>query len=178
LKSKLPDYMVPSVFVRLEALPLTASGKIDRKALLSMPEVHAGSQYVAPRNNVEEQLCAIWQDVLGLKRVGVEDNFFELGGHSLLATRVISRVQEIFPVQLRLRVIFQTPTVCRLAQEIENAMKAEAVASGAEIKPSRRHPAPIAARKTFQLEQALTSMESLSEEEVQTLLDAQIHKIQ
>jgi len=173
LKSKLPEYMVPSIFVQLESLPLTANGKIDRKALLSMPEAHASAQYVAPRNVVEEQLCAIWVDVLGVKQVGVEDNFFELGGHSLLATRVISRVQQIFPVKLRLRVIFQTPTVCRLAQEVENAMKSGAIHSGPEIKPSRRYATPIVTRKTSQLEQALANVENLSEEEVQALLDAE-----
>ena len=89
LRTKLPDYMVPAVFVRLEALPLTPSDKIDRRALPLpddlRPQLETG--YVAPRNPIEEQLASIWCKVLGVERVGIHDNFFDLGGHSLLAVR-------------------------------------------------------------------------------------------
>jgi AMP-binding enzyme C-terminal domain/Phosphopantetheine attachment site/AMP-binding enzyme len=176
-KSKLPEYMVPSLFVMLEALPLTASGKVDRQALPSVPGAQASAQYVAPGNSVEERLCAIWEDVLGLKRVGVEDNFFELGGHSLLATQVMSRAQEIFPAKLRMRAIFETPTVSGLGRQIENAMKAEAD-SCRELRTAPIHVTPIAERKNIQLEQALVELEDLSEEDVQALLETENQNVE
>jgi amino acid adenylation domain-containing protein len=121
LKDGLPDYMVPSAFVMLDTLPLTPNGKLDRLALpapdLSRPELD--TNFVAPRNAVEEQLAEIWEEVLGLERVGIHDDFFELGGHSLLATRVLSRVRGVFQVELPLRILFEEPTVAGLAGRIE-----------------------------------------------------------
>jgi acyl carrier protein/NRPS condensation-like uncharacterized protein len=118
--------MVPSAFVFLEALPLTPNGKLDRRSLPA-PDRHLerDGQYVPPRNPVEEQLCAIWQEVLRLDRVGVHDNFFELGGHSLLATQVVSRIRSTFAVELPLRVLFEFPTVAELALRVEGAPSAE-----------------------------------------------------
>jgi amino acid adenylation domain-containing protein len=121
LKDKLPDYMVPSAFVVLETLPLTPNGKLDRLALpapsLSRPELD--THFVAPRTPAEEQLVGIWEEVLGLERVGIHDDFFELGGHSLLATRVVSRVRGALRAELPLRYLFETPTVAGLAERIE-----------------------------------------------------------
>jgi amino acid adenylation domain-containing protein len=96
LKTKLPEYMIPSAFVMLEALPLTPNGKVDRRSLPAPDTVRPELEkpFVAPRTEVEERLAAIWSDVLGLEQIGVRDNFFELGGHSLLATQVVSRVRE------------------------------------------------------------------------------------
>jgi len=120
LKGKLPEYMVPSAFVMLEALPLTSSGKLDRRAL-PKPEQPGkeGPRYVAPRNGEEEILCGIFAEVLGLEQVGVEDNFFELGGHSLLATQVISRVRNVFQVELSLQAMLEAPTVAGFSLRIE-----------------------------------------------------------
>ena len=120
LKRSLPEYMVPSAYVVLEALPLTANGKIDRRALPA-PEGDAvvRGEYVAPRTPTEEVLAAIWAEVLKLERVGIEDNFFELGGHSLLGTRVIARMREAFAVELPLRALFEAPTLCELAGRVE-----------------------------------------------------------
>jgi acyl-CoA synthetase (AMP-forming)/AMP-acid ligase II/acyl carrier protein len=121
LKERLPEYMIPSVFIFLTELPLTPNGKVNRKALpepeRSGGEVGAG--YVAARTPVEEVLCGMWEQVLRVERVGVHDNFFELGGHSLLATQVISQVREAFGVELPLRRLFETPTVATLAAEVE-----------------------------------------------------------
>src|SRR5215218_7948552 len=121
LKDKLPDYMVPSAFVVLNTLPLTPNGKLDRLSLpapdLARPEL--GTNYVSPRNALEEQLVGIWEEVLGLERVGIHDDFFELGGHSLLATRVVSRVRGALRVELPLRYLFETPTIAGLAERIE-----------------------------------------------------------
>jgi amino acid adenylation domain-containing protein len=121
LKMKLPDYMVPSTFVMLDALPLTPNGKLDRLALpapsLARPELD--TNFVAPRNALEEQLVEIFEEVLGLERVGIHDDFFELGGHSLLATRVVSRVRGALRAELPLRYLFETPTVAGLAERVE-----------------------------------------------------------
>ena len=123
LKQKLPEYMVPSAFVVLEALPLTPNGKVDRRALLALEVQHLkpGEDFVAPRDPLEEQLAEIWEEMLGVAQVGVHDNFFELGGHSLLATRVLSRVREVFGVELPLRSLFEEPTVAGLSGRIEAA---------------------------------------------------------
>jgi amino acid adenylation domain-containing protein len=120
LKEQLPDYMVPSAFVVLEAMPLTAHGKIDRRALPA-PGPSGGGGYVEPRTAAEEVLAGIWAEVLGAARVGVRDDFFALGGHSLLATQVTSRVHQVFGVEVALRSLFEHPTVEGLAAEVERA---------------------------------------------------------
>ncbi|HEX2523937.1 MAG TPA: phosphopantetheine-binding protein, partial [Terriglobia bacterium] len=118
---KVPKYMVPSAFVVMEKLPLTANGKVDRKALPQPEQERAmemGEEYVGPRNEVEKKLAGIWCEVLGVERVGIHDNFFELGGHSLLATQVVSRVREVFGVELPLRNLFETPTIASLVEAL------------------------------------------------------------
>ncbi len=121
LQERLPGYMVPAALVFLEALPLTPSGKIDRRALPApeggRPESGEGS--VSPRTPVEELLVAIWADLLGRERVGVHDNFFDLGGHSLLATQLVSRIRKAFGAEVPLRRLFEVPTAAGLAREIE-----------------------------------------------------------
>ncbi|MBC1238391.1 non-ribosomal peptide synthetase [Nostoc sp. 2RC] len=121
LRDKLPEYMMPKVFVMLEALPLTPNGKIDRKALLIADQnpYDDDTIYVAPRTLTEEKLTAIWADLLVRTKVGINDNFFELGGHSLLLTQMIFRVRETFQVELPLRSLFEMPTVAALAESIE-----------------------------------------------------------
>ena len=124
LKEKLPEYMIPNAFVFLDSLPLTASGKVDRRALpapdRSRPELVEA--YLAPRNQTEELLTKIWTEVLKLERIGIHDNFFDLGGHSLLATRVVSRIREIFRIDLALRALFEMPTVASLSKHIETIL--------------------------------------------------------
>jgi non-ribosomal peptide synthetase component F len=120
LKEKLPEYMVPSAFVLLEALPLSPNGKVDRKTLPAPGSVGLPSDvsHVPPQGSVEETVARIWAEVLGVERVGVRDNFFDLGGHSLLATQVLSRLRQAFPVDLPLRFLFEEPTVANLARAI------------------------------------------------------------
>jgi amino acid adenylation domain-containing protein len=120
LQARLPEYMAPSWFVVLDALPLTANGKVDRRALPAPEGRSEIGHYVAPRTPVEEALCTIWCEVLKVDPVGVNDNFFALGGHSLLATRVIARVRDVFAVELALRVLFEAPTVRALAERIDS----------------------------------------------------------
>ena len=126
LQEQLPDYMVPSRFVMLAQMPLTPNGKLNRKALPapdhSRPDF--GGDSVAPRTPVEEVLTGIWCEVLRLDEVGVDDGFFDLGGHSLLAVQVISRMSESFGVDLELRMLFEHPTVRRMATVVEEARKA------------------------------------------------------
>ncbi|RKH23190.1 amino acid adenylation domain-containing protein, partial [Corallococcus sp. CA031C] len=143
LKDAVPEYMVPSAFVVLPALPLTANGKVDRKALPEPREagVEVSGTYVAPRTPTEEVLAGDWAQVLGVGRVGTRDNFFELGGHSLLATQAISRIRSSLGVQLPLRALFEAPTVAELA------LKVDAAALGAKAPPllpvARTGPLPL-----------------------------------
>jgi hypothetical protein len=117
LKEKLPAPMIPSFFVVLERFPLTANGKIDRQALPApdMGRLDLAGDYIAPRNPVEEVMAGLWEELLGLDRVGIRDNFFELGGHSLLATQLVSRLRQTFQLEFPLRHIFESPTIEGLA---------------------------------------------------------------
>jgi amino acid adenylation domain-containing protein/thioester reductase-like protein len=121
LGRRLPSYMIPTTFTALEALPLTPSGKLDRKAL---PEAarQAGAAFVAPRTPTEEAVAAIWADTFGLERVGVEDNFFELGGHSMLVAQLIARLNATFGVHLPMAVLFEISTIAGLAEKIDKAL--------------------------------------------------------
>ena len=126
LRSLLPAHMIPSLFIELEALPLTANGKIDRRALRVAADSRASkveltSEYLAPRDATEQTLAHIWSEILYVKDVGVHDNFFELGGHSLLATQLVSRVQSLFRVTLPLLEVFARPTIAGLAEAIIKA---------------------------------------------------------
>ena len=127
LGDRLPDYMVPSAFVALERLPLSSSGKVDRRALpepdWSRPELEA--EYVAPRTDSEEALAEIVRELLGIDRVGIYDSFFDLGGHSLLATQFLARIRELFEVEVPLRAVFERPTVASLAVTVEELILAE-----------------------------------------------------
>ncbi|MDR7123167.1 amino acid adenylation domain-containing protein, partial [Rheinheimera soli] len=119
LSSQLPEYMIPAAFMLLDELPLTVNGKLDRKAL-PLPDL-SGQQriYVAPNTSTEEAICAVWQNLLGLERVGIYDNFFELGGHSLLVMQVIARLQDI-GIVMDVRQLFTAPIVADLAVLIDN----------------------------------------------------------
>ncbi|MBD1942368.1 AMP-binding protein, partial [Coleofasciculus sp. FACHB-712] len=143
VKAKLPEYMMPSAFVILKTLPLTANGKVDRKKLPVPEQIRpelAGT-FVAPRTNVEEILAGIWAEAIGIEQVGIYDNFFELGGHSLLATQVISRLRDAFNVELPLRQFFDFPTVAdlavaiaqKLAEQTDEEMMAQMLAELEEI---------------------------------------------
>jgi acyl-coenzyme A synthetase/AMP-(fatty) acid ligase/acyl carrier protein len=113
LLQRLPDYMVPTVLVTLDAFPLTPSGKVDRRAL-PIPEtdwLERRTAFVAPRTVMEEKLAGLWREVLRVERVGIHDSFFELGGHSLLAMQLVSRINREFAVEFPLRSVFEAPTI-------------------------------------------------------------------
>jgi acyl carrier protein len=128
IRARLPEHMVPSTFVRLDALPLTPSGKVDRLALPAPDRVRPdlNGTFVAPRTPVEEVLAGIWTQVLGVKQVGIHDDFFELGGHSLLATQVMSRLRNAFHVELPVRSLFEAPTVAGLALTVSQRQAEQA----------------------------------------------------
>jgi acyl carrier protein len=142
--------MVPSAYVILDQLPRIANGKLDRKALPKPEDKYDTSNYVAPRTPVENIVAGIWREVLGRERVGSHDNFFELGGHSLLATQVIARIIAAFGIELPLRVMFEAPTVAGLAMHIEKA--------------------------TLAMEDMLSRLEALSDEEAKSMLSLETNE--
>jgi non-ribosomal peptide synthetase component F len=127
LKTRVPDYMIPAVFVMMDKLPLTPNGKVDHAALPIPDETAFSStkEFIAPRTPVEETLAQIWREILGVAQVGIHDNFFELGGHSLLATQVVSRIRKTLKVELPLRSIFDSPTIAELAASVESMSRTE-----------------------------------------------------
>lgn len=130
VKDRLPDYMVPRTFIVLSSLPLTANGKVDRRALPvpSLSRDHTVT-YIAPQTDSEALLANLWAEILGVEQVGLEDNFFGLGGHSLLATQLVSRIRDIFAVEMPVRSLFEAPTVASLHQKIELARHQNATIS-------------------------------------------------
>ncbi|HYP22808.1 MAG TPA: amino acid adenylation domain-containing protein, partial [Actinomycetota bacterium] len=140
VSERVPFYMVPSEYVELDALPLNANGKVDRRALPAPdPSRHsAGEERVAPRNETESKLASIWEELLSKRPVGVHDGFFELGGHSLLATQLVSRIRDAFYVELELRAVFEEPTIARLAPRVDAAPRADSPGIP-ELKALPRH---------------------------------------
>ncbi len=138
LRAVLPEYMVPSFFVFLEAFPLTANKKIDVRAL-PQPELSshpAGQPYAGPRNAMEVQLTALWQQVLGMQEIGIHDNFFDLGGHSLKAAQLFYQLELVFGKQLPLATLFQAPTIAALASVLTKASWVPPWQSLVAIQPS------------------------------------------
>jgi len=161
LAQTLPTYMIPTAFVTLKSLPLTATGKIDRRSLpdpdRSRPELD--TLYVSPRSPLEKKVAQIWAEVLSVEEVGIHDNFFDLGGHSVAATRVLSQVIQKFQLELPLRLLFQSPTVAEMAAVIA---KHQGMNPGGE-----------------ELARILTELESLSDEEAKSQLgEAMRHRRQ
>lgn len=142
LVQQLPDYMIPSAFVMLDAMPLTPNGKLDRRALAERPlgadYADAQQEFVAPRDELEEQLASIWGNVLGLEQVGIYDNFFALGGHSLLAMQTVSRIRRLTKVELPLRLLFQMPNVRMLAKEIKRLQASQQPSMLPPLEPAPR----------------------------------------
>lgn len=125
LATKLPDYMVPSIFVKMDSFPVTLNGKVDRK-LLPMPVeslTQVSSDYLAPQTNIEKEVVQIISEILKIKQIGINDNFFEIGGNSLVATMMISKIKKYHGVQISLRSLFEIPSIAGIAKEIENKVK-------------------------------------------------------
>jgi amino acid adenylation domain-containing protein len=133
LRERLPEYMVPSVFVALAELPLTPSGKIDRKALPEPERAGPEATYIPPRSELEQIIAGIWQEVLGVPRVGLHDNFFELGGHSLLVIQAHGRLREALQREIDVVMLFQRPTVSALAKELRQGEEKPVFAEAREL---------------------------------------------
>jgi acyl-coenzyme A synthetase/AMP-(fatty) acid ligase/acyl carrier protein len=119
LRSKLPEYMVPPVLMQVPAIPLTPNGKIDRRKLPAPDITVTSSSYHAPRNAVESQLAEIWQELLGVERVGIHDNFFELGGNSLLVMRMDAYIKRLLQVSIPMQVLFQLSSINEMSKYLE-----------------------------------------------------------
>jgi amino acid adenylation domain-containing protein/thioester reductase-like protein len=139
LSSRLPEYMLPSGFVRLTAMPLTPEGKVDRR-ILPPPQSGrlTGSEFVAPRTPAEEELARIWSEVLNVQPIGVDDNFFELGGHSFLAVRIVSRIRESLGVELPLLQLFEKPTIGQLVEALSGGSMDRDPAVGLDLRREAR----------------------------------------
>ncbi|HYR11223.1 MAG TPA: amino acid adenylation domain-containing protein, partial [Longimicrobium sp.] len=142
LRRSLPEYMVPAAFVAVDVLPLTANGKLDRRALPA-PEYAAQEHYVAPRTPTEEVLAGIWAQLLGREQVGIHDDFFQLGGHSLLATRLVWRMGDVFGTEVSVRAVLEAPTIAQLAERVEAARKADAPRLAPIVRVERTEAMPL-----------------------------------
>ncbi len=140
LQSELPDYMIPSAFVLLDALPVTANGKLDRAALPEPEPVRGSEEGTPPGTPSEKTLADLWKEILGVGEVRLEDNFFDLGGHSLLATQLVSRIRAAFGVDLPLRRLFEKPTLGELAAAVETETAPATVIAPPRV---RRTEAPL-----------------------------------
>ncbi|MDW6053303.1 bacitracin non-ribosomal peptide synthetase BacC [Bacillus paralicheniformis] len=152
LLKELPDYMVPSYFVKLDQLPLTANGKIDRKALPEPSGTISEATYEAPRNRTEEKLVSIWEDVLGIENIGISHNFFELGGHSLKAAALTAKLHKEMKIEVPLRQIFETPTIKDIGDFIES-MKESPYASITQAEEKEYYALSSAQRRLYILNQ-------------------------
>ncbi|GHO60122.1 hypothetical protein KSB_85970 [Ktedonobacter robiniae] len=140
LSETIPEYMIPSQFVPLDALPLTTNGKIDRQQL-PKPEIYQGAEralVAEPRNPLEEILLEIWRELLGISTISIYDNFFSIGGHSLLVTQLIARVRAVLQVEISLRSFFETPTLAEFAQGIEQALRGQHQLQAPPLLPTPR----------------------------------------
>src|SRR5262249_4064638 len=119
LQDKLPDYMIPSRFVRVDELPLTPNLKVDRNCLPRPETFSENATFVPPINAIQRKIAAIWESILGVKQVGATDNFFELGGHSLLIPKLLIRVDEAFGLRLPMSSVFESSTLAEFAARID-----------------------------------------------------------
>ncbi|MGA9773070.1 MAG: amino acid adenylation domain-containing protein [Blastocatellia bacterium] len=167
LAESLIQEMLPNFFVHLKRLPLTLNGKINHSALPTLDEAKqmVKRNFVPPGNPTQQQIAAIWSQFLSIDRIGIHDDFFEMGGHSLLATRVISRLRQLFNVEIPLRMLFEAPTIAELAEYLTNGQPSKERARASII--------PARLQKARSLEDQLGDLALLSEDEAGNLLESQ-----
>ncbi len=171
LRAKLPEYMVPTSYWRVERLPLLRTGKVNRGALagLSATPLQEEAELIPPRNEIEAKLADIWQKLLKVEQVGIEQNFFELGGHSLLALQMMARIRRTFEVELQVRSVFEAPTIAALGLELE---KAQATGVKARTPVFQRHHDADTADATK--EALLMELRKLSLEEARKFIESAV----
>ncbi|MEC0494506.1 non-ribosomal peptide synthetase [Bacillus glycinifermentans] len=160
LSKSLPEYMIPSHFTQLEAMPLTANGKVDKRRLPEPAADETDALYQPPENETEEILAAIWEEILGIKRPGIDDNFFSVGGHSLKAMMLTAKIQEQLQKEVPIKILFEKPTIRGLAEFLQGGSKEEAVHPIEPAPSSSHYPVSSAQRRMYilnQLEEASTS---------------------
>ncbi|WP_374017554.1 condensation domain-containing protein, partial [Paenibacillus thiaminolyticus] len=175
LAESLPSYMIPSHFVQLEELPLTPNGKVDRRALPKPSGSGAAVEYTAPRTDVEAKLAQLWQEVLGVERVGIHDNFFELGGHSLKAMTLVSKIHQGLEIELPLRQLFLSPTVEGLTAAL-NAADGNTVYQSLSPAGERAHYPMSSAQKRLYFLQQLEGAERSYNMPVALLLEGELDR--
>ena len=173
LGAKLPPYMVPAGYWRIERMPLLPTGKVDRGALAALSATALGeeAELIAPRNEIEAKLADIWQELLQVEQVGIEQNFFELGGHSLLALQMMARIRHTFEVELQVRSVFEAPTIAALGLELE---KAQATGVKARTPVFQRHHHADTADATK--EALLMELRKLSVEEARKFIESAVRR--
>src|ERR1700682_4224318 len=168
VRSKLPEHMVPASYVRVEEMPLLASGKVNRRVLGTVAGVALSEQgMVVARTEVEQKLAGMWAEVLKVKEVGVDQTFFELGGHSLLVLQVMARIRREFDVELGVRTMFEEPTIEGLASGVE---KARSMGMKGQTPALERRPRPAVGSPSR--ETLLAQLDTLSADDVQTPLQS------
>jgi acyl carrier protein len=165
LGRKLPEYMVPSTFVWMDALPLTPSGKLNRRALPApdSSRLHLDEMYAPPETELQRQIAAVWSQVLGVEKIGLDSNFFNVGGHSLLAMQVISRLNDALNLDIPLRLMFEKPTIRGFAEAVNGIRAAADERTGPRLVPRREEEADI-------------NLEQLTDEQVNALLSGLLAK--
>ncbi len=154
LAKALPEFMVPGIFVFLDAMPLTPNGKIDRKSLFLPDNLGLEQQqYVAPQSELEHKLCDIWQQLLKVERVGIRDNFFNMGGHSLLAQRLVSLIRQHVSLELPLKVLFEQPTIEQISVYLAGSSAKEAIKDISVTDRNQRIPLSFAQQRLFFIDQ-------------------------
>ncbi|CJC13532.1 surfactin synthetase [Streptococcus pneumoniae] len=178
LKDQLPNYMIPSYFVGLNAFPLTPNGKIDRKALPAPEKQEIASCYIAPRTSTEKTIVSIWHEVLGMENIGIQDSFFEIGGHSLLATQAVSNLKEAFGIEIPLHDLFMFHTVQQLAEQIDQLLdnKNQEMQNDSKENVSLQDYVQKEAEVSNdeELLELLKQLEELSEEEAQGIFESNL----
>lgn len=140
LNARLPDYMVPHIYVQLEAIPLTSNGKVNRKALPGIDPEHITSrEYIPPVTETEIQVVKIWQDILGIPKIGITDNFFDLGGHSINVVRMLYKIEEVFQVKMNMKEVFTAPDIQELAKTIDTEILFKTGTNNAENNTSNKN---------------------------------------
>ncbi|RPI03062.1 MAG: amino acid adenylation domain-containing protein, partial [Calditrichaeota bacterium] len=155
VKDSLPDYMMPQVFIRVDEIPLTVNGKVDRRRLPlpTLEDIGTTVEYVAPRNDEERDIAAVWSEVLGKPEIGIHDNFFDIGGHSLLATQVISRLRELLNLDIPVALIFEAPTVAEMNEKLHGLQTTELSTQLMPVSRDQELPLSFAQQRLWFLDQ-------------------------